>query len=329
MGHLPYAALFFFLFLAAQIAMSSQPSNSLLPEGSTCFRWSSSRPSNWHVLRLLLVISTLALSGCHVMNHEKMEGNSPLAKLIRTEDQTQLEILFVRIPQQDYEVAQDLWDEVDEHAVPADLRRELGQNGFRAGVVESQLPPQIAAILENAVSVEANGSSSGETASGEPVGSTRRQMMLRRGQRGELIASSVQPVFHVLQRVRGEAEGRSYQNGQGIFSIKATPTDDDRVKLQLTPEVHHGEFRNAIVQGDGMFRFDTSRPKQLFDPLRIEADLSSGQIIVIGAKPARTGSLGYRFFNEQTADKSISKLLLIHVNNIGQKDESDSWETDE
>ena len=292
-----------------------QPTSSKWRPRSLSLRPRRTRPS-WQLATLLITLC--AWGGCKLVDEQKLSGKSPLAALEKQTDQAHLEVVFVRIPQPDYEAAQQLWEEIDELAIPAEQRRRLTQNGFRAGVLGSRLPPRIEAIMQSAHNAESSsGVESPQTPDGVAIGATRQQMFLRRGQRGEVIASSVQPEFHVLKFERGEIHGRTYRDGQAQFSVKAAPTDDQRVRLYLLPEVHYGALRNRYVPGDGMFRLDTSRQKQTFDELGLEADLVAGQILVIGSQPGQPGSLGHRFFKEQAADKSITKLLMIRISEIG------------
>lgn len=285
-------------------------------------RWRLADPRRWTLLTLWILFVPFilsSLSGCRVVDQQKLKEESPLKALQKSYEQTELEVVFIRIPPRDREATEQLWKEVDEQAVPAEFRRELNKNGFRVGVLGTQLPLEMEKIMQTAEEAEENAMPFDRVNDQTSTLAIRRKLFLSRGQRGELLASSVQPEFHILEMRRGEIFGRTLENGQGQFMIEAAATDDGRVHIQLAPEVHYGNFRNQYVPGEGMFRLDTSRRKERFDHLRIEADLTKDQIIIIGPQSNQSGSLGHRFFNEQAVDKSVSKLLMIRVRELASE----------
>ena len=267
----------------------------------------------------LIVVVFFAQYGCRTGNQPKLQNTSPLTPIQKAPEQTELEVVFVHTPQPDKEAAELLWKEIDEQAIPARLRRNLNQNGFRVGVLGTQLSPETEKILRTAEDAQNTILPWEVDDSGDSIRAIRRKLFLKEGQRGELLASGVQEHFHVLHINQGEISGHTFSDGQGQFLIEAARTDDGRVQLKLSPEVHYGEFRNQYIPGEGMFQLDTSRRKERFDQMCVEANLSGEQTMIIGAQPNRPGSLGHRFFNEQSIDKSISKLLFIRVCDIAKE----------
>ncbi len=268
--------------------------------------------------------------GCRTVDQQKLQTASPLTPIQKSPEQTELEVVFVHTPQPDKEAMDQLWKEIDEQAIPARLRRNLNQNGFRVGVLGTQLSPEVEKILRTAEDAQNNILPLEVDDNGDSIRAIRRKLFLKEGQRGELLASRVQEHFHVLHINQGEILGRTFPDGQGQFLIEAARTDDGRVHLKLSPEVHYGKFRNQYIPGEGMFQLDTSRRKERFDRMRVEANLGGEQIMIIGAQPNREGSLGHRFFHEQSIDKSISKLLFIRVCDIAEEPiSSDGFSTSE
>ena len=82
------------------------------------------------------------LAGCEFISY-KPKGTSPLLPLQLTADSAELEIVFVRSPAGDHEMA-DLWSSIDEQAIPSSLRSELAANGLRAGIIRGQTPAPLA-----------------------------------------------------------------------------------------------------------------------------------------------------------------------------------------
>ena len=95
----------------------------------------------------------------------------------------------------------------------------------------------------------------------------------------------------------------------------ATPQSDGRVRIELTPELHHDHARQQWVGDQAMWRLEASRPKRVFDDLRISAVLSSGSMLLLGSQPDRAGSLGHSFFMEGAGqdNRMEQKLLLVRL----------------
>lgn len=260
-----------------------------------------------HSLPFLLLV----VLGCTTPLHT---GNSPLRPAQMSPDSVVLELFFVRFPFGDPTINGKLWDEIDEQLFPVEVRERLACNGFRAGVVNGQMPMELSKLLE----LSGKPAPGGEPAEikldeldAEPR-VLRRHMGLRNGHPGQIFASGIYPQLHVLVCQSGEVGGQSYNQAQGIFAIKSSPQPDGRVRLELVPELHHGQHQQRWVGHPGMFRLDTSRPKQVFDDMTLIADLIPGSMLVLSSLPNREGSLGHHFFSD-TVDRLEQKLLIVRV----------------
>jgi hypothetical protein len=273
---------------------------------------------SWIVLSLFLLI--VVGSGCKLVDRDKINGKSPLAPLETTPDQIALEIVFLRLVGPDAQIDPHLWDEIDEQSISAVSRRHFARNGFRAGVLGNQLPPRLAALASRIPL--SDGAAASVPADPEQTGATLRWMYLNPQQRGELVASSVQPEFHILDWEQGEVSGETFRDAQAQFGVLAEATDDGRSRVKLIPEVHHGHFLQRYVRGEGMFRLYTSRSKKVLDALAIEGTINPGQIMIVSSNANQRGSLGHRFFNERLGDKQTVKLLMIRWAESGQEVQS-------
>jgi hypothetical protein len=267
-----------------------------------------------HHYRLLLLAALLAAPGCRVFRPDvpSLADKSPLKPLLADPGHTQLDVCFVRFPSGDAEGISELWQEVDEQSLPAADRKRMARSGFRAGVIDSRLPVQVREALAHA----APPSGPGQTPTPEPdgeVGVTRHQVYLHAAQRGELVASGVLSQFHVLEIKDGRPQGQTFDDGQAQFAITAERLGDGRVRLELTPEIHYGPFRQQFAPGEGSFRFDNSRKKKVLTDLKLQATLSPGQMLLIAGRPEQPGSLGDRFFRETDGAAPRPRLLLLRL----------------
>src|SRR5438105_316043 len=93
-----------------------------------------------------LVLGLLAAGGCSSYQG-KRDGQSLLKKPRLAPDSVVLEVFAVHFRRDDNELYRAIWQEVDEQSLPAEVRRRLTDNGFRAGVVSSHLPQAVQRIL--------------------------------------------------------------------------------------------------------------------------------------------------------------------------------------
>jgi hypothetical protein len=260
---------------------------------------------------LLPAILALTLAGCTT---PAVEGKSPLSAVQMSPDSCVLEVCFVRFPFGDPEVNQQLWQEVDEQQFPADLRRRLSRNGFRLGLLDGQIPAALSKLLEMKDESRPTGGTSqidlAELDSeGPPV---KRHLEIRAGQPKMIVASGVYDQLPVLICEPGELGGETYSQAQAVLVVKTFPQGDGRVRVELVPELQHGELRQRWVGQDGMWRLEAGRQRRVFEEMAFSATLSPGCILLVSSLPDRPGSLGHHFFTEDNG-KPEQKLLVLRL----------------
>jgi len=243
-----------------------------------------------------------------------LAGKSPLTRPHMSSDSVVLEIFFARFPFGDPEANTQLWGEVDEQYLPAGVRRVLTHNGFRTGLVGGQLSVTLARLLDSKNRPNSPGHES-RSSLWDLKGESRllpRRLQIRAGQRGEIVASGVYDRLPVLLCEEGQLFGQTYSKAQGILAVETFPQYDGRVRLELTPELHHGEMRQRWVGSQEVLRLEANRHRRVFKNLRISATLSPGSLLLVGSLPDRAGSLGHYFFTEGD-DHREQKLLVIRL----------------
>lgn len=231
-------------------------------------------------------------------------------------DSVVLEISFVRFPLGQAALNDALWEEIDEQQVATDTRQALTAQAFRAGVLAGYLPPSLQELLGD----DTTPTEGMETTlvSFEPESKvTTKHVQLRSGKRLELLASENYPRLTLLEsRPDGTLAGRDFEKADCRFTLTPKPLADGRVRLALVPELQHGDARPQLTTKPdmGLMVFESTRPKRVFEELRLEADLAPGEILVLGAAPDQSGSLGAHFFTAAlTAAQPQQKLLLIRL----------------
>jgi hypothetical protein len=260
----------------------------------------------------MTMLALLASAGCaHPAMHE---GKSLLSPVQLSSDSVVLDLFFIRFPFGDSTVNNDLWREIDEQQFPLELREQLGKNGFRAGMINGQMPTKLAELLalsDKPVSHANTGEIRADDTDVEPR-VVCRHLQLRAAQRSEILASNVYPELPVLMNKSGQISGQTYNQAQGVFAAKALPQSDGRVRVELTPEVHHDQPRPRWTGVNGVLQLEPGRPRESYDDLKLSADMRPGTMMILSGLPNRPGSLGHYFFTE-TNGSLEQKLLIVRL----------------
>jgi hypothetical protein len=275
------------------------------------------RPITTGVLGLCLLAG--GLSGCALLRSSANSSsnstaenstNSPLKKLSPSVDAIQLDVLFVERPIGDPTLGSTLWSRLDQvSTLPAATLANLDRNGFRFGVAPSDPPPALQAALGMTGEMVPRDESQAYGFSGS---STAR----RSGEEISVDAWSGYGQCEIAIDRNGKPEHNSYQNARCVFRVKVERVQDGWAKLEITPEIHHGEMRLRRVADQLNW---TTRPSQLIDPQydqRFTVELNLGEMVVLGAGDGAKTSLGSHFFRGGTTDNHSQRLLIIRLKDM-------------
>ncbi len=265
-----------------------------------------SPPSANMIAALLL---PLAVAGCSLWKSPGKEPSKlPLPRMAA--DAVVLEIATIHVPAESQETAEGVWQEADELHLDVELRRELTANGVRCGLLGSALPDALHELM-----IQDDNKPSADGEAGPVAGSdltTTTRIQSRRGQRNRIITTPTREQLHVMTIEDGQVCGRSYKQAHGELSVKTFPQDNGLVRLEITPEVHHGQAKQVFVGGENSFVPQVLQDRTEFAQLRIETTIGLGQTLIISCTSPATG-LGGSFFAETSGEKSRTKLLLIRL----------------
>jgi hypothetical protein len=259
------------------------------------------------------------------MNDEAVvQGRSPLQPAPSSPDSVTMEIIWARFPAEDRGLNFDAWREIDETQIAPAVQRELANNGLRAGVIGVRLPEAIdRALHQGEDPADSAGPAAAEQTlqiTTEPIvhGRVRR---LRRHQRSEIQASEVFASLPLLVREGRELSGGPYQQAQAVYALRVDPQPDRTVRVELTPEIHHGAPRVRWTGGDdGILRQAPLRDHEVFDRLRLAVRLSPGEMLVLMSLPNAGSRLGHYFHAVDSADGPQQKLILIRLAEVPPSD---------
>lgn len=222
-------------------------------------------------------------------------------------DAIELELVFVERPAEDPLLGTSLWQDVDEVAsAPVATRSSLAENGFRVGQVGSNPPAALQTLLGIAEEVGHN-----------PVGGDKqlvgRRLVVRSGVETEVQTSPVYEKSHVVI-VDGEVtEEHDYQNVRCVLRVKATRLQDGWVKLDFTPEIHHGEMRMRHCPTDTGWELKNGQQVETRYGNRFSVTLNIGELAVVSSEKHASETMGDWFFQTHRNGRTSQRLLLVRL----------------
>lgn len=267
-----------------------------------------------------LLTSAIALlcaiaAGCQVFDKPPEAALEQFLRPADTSpDSVTLEIWQARIPLDKERTADAMWEQIDEQRFGADLRRQLVANGLRVGIVGGTPPEVISDLLT--LQSEAPETSAMRVISGQSAvpRATRQVKQLNRRDEMSIQVSEVQPEAQVLLSDNGTMGGKTFQQVQGVYTLRAESIPGQRVKLRLTPELHHGDLRNRFAGSDhGILLSTVSREREVFEQLAMQVELAPGELLILGCLPDAKASLGGVFHTATAGGQNERKLIVLRL----------------
>jgi hypothetical protein len=258
----------------------------------------------------LWAIGSLGCAKWSRLEHELAKSESHSLPKPMAEDVAVVETMLVRLSHDQVEGLQPIWSLTNEQALPIELRRRLDQNGLRATLVDTVVPSALQAMIDS-IEKRLQDDPFEQMGIGADIHSHSRQLQCRIGQRKEILMGSKRTQSVVLMHNKdGAASGRSYDEPQFVFDLRASPQKNRTTLLSLTPEVQHGPFKQKFVPKEFGIRSETKRDAVQWTELTIEQSFRPGQILMVTSGVPSRG-LGEQFFFTETVNGSKEQMLLM------------------
>lgn len=255
-------------------------------------------------------------------------GESPLPPIRMSSDSVVLDIYSVQLMPGDRATYNEAWDLVDEQQLSASTRRELRNQGFRAGVVGYQLPGNLARLmeLENKPAPTPGMIRTQITQDAQDAERIqRRHLQVRPGEETTIQTSGIMPEISLLQRDdAGRVSGKTLFQARTMFQMKTETKNGDHVRVKLVPIIEHGEMRGQFSGNRGRLVYERTPLKELFESLTIEVTLSPGRMLLIGPDVNCDGTVAEHFFCGSDQSMNTGKFFLIRLIQTQQDDLFDS-----
>jgi hypothetical protein len=204
---------------------------------------------------------------------------------------------FVERPEGDPAINEMVWRSADEQILSPRFRTELSRNGLRVAKLSAQLGPEMLALLENEKKKDGN---SHQVLAGTKV---------------KIEMTPVAPRWNLFTFQDGVPKGENIERAQGFMLATPSLSGAARVHLSLTPDIEFGDETRKFTVGNRLSGLDmlASRPTRVFDDLKIDLDLASGEFLLIGCHPSPKGTLGQLLLTRKNGDAGTQRLLVVRV----------------
>ena len=277
---------------------------------------------------LLMLPVWICIGGCAEWETPEIPARSIFPESKIAPDAVGMQVALAQLDTHQKDDFELFWNQLDQQALPIDLRKRLDQNGLRAAVMASAAPSILNQLIDPPPILPDN------------LNSLERQLysrgLLRKKQRmithdrisnreGELYSIPVSDIHSQFSwNIRNgdmETPGAGATVRGGI-NITTFPQGDGTVKLLIEFEIHHGKARPQIAERS-FFKENRQAIHRIKD-LKFEVVLMSGESLVL-APTADVEDLGKLFFGAAQSeanhrDSTLSelpaashRLLLVRI----------------
>ena len=252
----------------------------------------------------------VATGGCSLWQAAEVQVSElPATRL--SDDSVVWEIQVVYVAPDEFDFHDQLWLESDEQHLAFDTSRRLTSNGIRTGLLGMPLPMVLRQRLDKHKS-GATGPSDSLPVSDLRTAFQCRRLQARGGQRYEIVGPEVHDDLVTLSSTGGEIRAAKYTQAQCVLALRSFPRGDGRAKLEVTPEIHHGQPYQHYSGQSGVFQVESKREVKILDELRFEAVLSPGQTLLLTTTLDSKG-MGGNFFTESVDGRQRHKLIMVRL----------------
>jgi hypothetical protein len=266
---------------------------------------------------VLAATTLLAVAGCTFFSPADLSlavGSSRpvLPPLKPPTDAVQLQIVFVERPSDDTLINQLVWQQVDQvGTLSPESRVMLHDHGFRVGQCGAQPPSVVQTLLGLSMELV------DEAAAGEHLMRGRR-LGLRSGQDTEILTLDTHRNFSLHYLTIGKEEVVDYQQARSILRLKPVRVQDGWVRLDFTPEVHHGAALMRHTPTEEGWALKGGQKTDVRQALKFSVTLNTGELALISGDPTKSGTPGTEFFcQEQPDGRRTQRLLVVRLADAG------------
>ncbi len=286
----------------------------------------SPRGVSWraHCSRLLtLGLALAALGGCQFFSRTSPSDAARPAKrtglppLQSASDALRLDVVIADRRADDPLIGSLLWQEIDQvGAVSTETRELLLENGCLVGHAAAAPPPPLLKLF--GVSPEIDGGDSLQGRLPRPK-ITGRTYSVQSGTESEIQISDLWPECDLHVADSDRTRQLQLKQARCVMRLKPIRLQDGWVRVEFTPEIHHGEMKMRHLPTDelGWALKSAQNVEQCYSQ-RFAVTLNVGESAVVTAAPQSEETLGDRFFRREQEGELRQRVLIVRLVDMGR-----------
>ena len=224
----------------------------------------------------------------------------PIPKMM---DSIRLDVFQVDRHVGDPRIGESMWQAVSQGGSldPATIRN-LNEHGFRFGTVPANPPVALQSLIL------ATNSNSAE-------GTRHQSVAFPTG--GQAILE-VMPLPEGLDVVIPGPEGSrplTLHSAKAVLNLRADKIEDGWARLEVVPEIHHGETLNRPVAGEREWLMRHSQAVEPLYQFKFHVELNRGEMAVVGLHDLAKSPVGRWFFRNQL-DGSLERVMMSRMSDV-------------
>lgn len=219
----------------------------------------------------------------------------------------ELEVFFIERPVDDPLTGNALWNQLDQiGSVDATSRERLQANGLRFGIAGRTFPSALQTLTDRVFD------------DGPGHRTTRQQYQTPSGVTHQFPCGDLpDPAVIGLMTDEGREE-LQFSRARGVFRCRVETTQEGWARLEVLPEIHHGELKMRHTATDKDWDWSGRQAVHPLYPQRFSVILNEGETLILGPVGDRPDSIGSRMFRGNEAAEPMSRLLAIRLKSLGQ-----------
>lgn len=223
-----------------------------------------------------------------------------------------LQIVFIERPADDPLVQSLLWQELDQvGAIPPETRKTLEANGLRVGQAGAHPPPTLQKLLGLTEELVSHLDDDQSWMRGRRLG-------LRSGQETDIQTLDFARDATIRYVLNGKEETGTYQQLLPFLKVRPVRVQEGWVRLDLSPEIHHGEARLRHTPTDEGWTLRGGQNRDVRELLKFPIMLNNKEFAVISAVSDQPDSLGARMFLQEQDGRRAQRLLVVRLASSGR-----------
>ena len=279
-------------------------------------------------IQITFILIALVASGCQTPfvnsfltsvatedHKDQFSGVSDLSASTNPLETIPLEFTFLRYADDDLELGNELWEVIDEQCLPTGLRHRLNGNGIRAGVINGDIPAALAKRFSATFDITQGEADDSPLTADRTV--VKRVIQTLPGQTNEIVSTprleELILLEHDSRSTVDAVSGQTYRDASAVFDVRATPSADGGIEIELVPIIRHGPIERNWTGDDGAFRLEAGQRKTVMNKLEIKLNLPADGMFILSSVGPPSSGLGDAFFRDPQGRHEGRRLLAVRV----------------